>query len=147
MKTRDYPPSHSDIPMHGFAPYHEFHSERIRAHEKHCDKPGGSMEQKGYSDSDWLPVVVEEVGEVAKVLCDHRHGALSDREAREQLRTELVQVGAMVAAWVEAIDKAYCGNQRSPAVGDEVGFDTECSLPPDHDGDHHSWSGRSMWPA
>lgn len=146
MKRRDYPPTRSDLPLHGFSPYDEFHLERIRAHEKHKDKPGGSMEMKSYDDPDWLPVVVEEVGEVAKVLCDLRHGLLDSVEARGQLRMELVQVGAMIGAWVAAIDLAYCGNTRPPAPGDEGLFDSECSLPPEHEGDHHSWSGRSMWP-
>ena len=142
MKRRDYPPTESDIPMHGFSPYHELHRERIRAHAKHKDKPGGSMEMKPYTDPDWLPVVVEEVGEVAKVICDHRHGLLTDVDHRRELREELVQVGAMVAAWISAIDLAYCGAQRKPGKGDEVGFDTECARPPDHDGAHVAWSGR-----
>lgn len=146
MKRRDYPPTRSDIPMHGFSPYDEFHLERVRAHDKHKDKPGGSMEMKSYDEPDWLAVVVEEVGEVAKVLCDHRHGLLADPEARGQLRMELVQVGAMVAAWVGAIDASYCAAVRPHAPGDDGMFDRECSLPPDHEGDHHSWSGRSMWP-
>lgn len=104
MTRRTYPPTESDIPMHGWTPYSTMHRERIRAHEKHKDKPGGSMETKDYRDPDWLPVLVEEVGEVAKVLCDHRHGLLDDDDARKYLYEELVQVGAMTAAWLAAIE-------------------------------------------
>jgi hypothetical protein len=85
-------------------PYVDLHRERIRAHKKHCDKPGGSMEMKRYDAPDWLPVLVEEVGEVAKVLCDWRHGLLTRSQARAALRSELVQVGAMASAWIDAID-------------------------------------------
>jgi len=101
---RFYPPTESDVPMHGWRPYHEVHRERIRAHAKHKDKPGGSMEMKTYDEPDWLPVLVEEVGEVAKVLCDHRHGLLTVDRARDDLRAELIQVAAMTVAWIEAID-------------------------------------------
>ena len=146
MKRRDYPPTESDIPLHGFAPYDEFHRERVRAHLKHKDKPGGSMEMKAYTDHDWSDVVMEELGEVSEVRNAHLHCLLTDREARERLREELVQVGAMIAAWIGAIDTAYCCDTRDQEPDDEGLFDTECSLPPDHHGDHHSWSGRSMWP-
>jgi NTP pyrophosphatase (non-canonical NTP hydrolase) len=90
-----YPPSDSDIPMHGWRPYSDIHRERIRAHKLHDDH-GQSMERREYTDSRWLPVVVEEVGEVARVLCDG--------ENTNRLRAELVQVAAMVIAWIEAID-------------------------------------------
>src|SRR5690606_28544361 len=132
MKHREYPPTESDIPMHGFRPYDEFHRERVRAHAEHKDKPGGSMEQKLYTEPDWLAVVVEEVGEVANVLCDHRHGLLGDADARTRLRGELIQVGAMVAAWVSAIDNTYCGAVRAEQPGDDGLFDRECSRAPFH---------------
>lgn len=46
-----------------------------------------------------LPVLVEEVGEVARCLCD----MAKDPEWREKLREELVQVAAVAVAWVEAL--------------------------------------------
>jgi len=104
MSRRFYPPTESDIPMHRWRPYHEVHRERIRAHEKHKDKPGGSMEMKSFYSPDWMPVLVEEVGEVAKVLCDYRHGLLTDDAMRTELREELVQVAAMTVAWIDAMD-------------------------------------------
>lgn len=137
-----YPPSASDVSASWEREYAHMHAERIRAHLKHKDKPGGSMEVHAFDDPDWLPVVVEEVGEVAKVICDHRHGILNDAEMMRDLRAELVQVGAMVAAWICAIDHTHCG-----ALLDEVTdkFDAECSRHPHHDGDHMSWSGRNEW--
>lgn len=98
-------PRESDI-YHGMVlgrAYVAMHRERIRAHEKYEDEPGGSIEEKSYDEPEWLPVLVEEVGEVARVLNDYRHGALDDDVMAEALHTELVQVGAMAAAWIDAI--------------------------------------------
>lgn len=95
---RFYPPTESDL-YHGSVnggPYADVHRERIRAHAKH-DGRGQSMERKGWDDPIWLPVVTEEVGEVARCLCDH------DDKAR--LREELVQLAAMTTAWIDAIDQ------------------------------------------
>ncbi len=69
--------------------------------------PGGSAEHRRPLDPAWLSILVEEVGEVARVLNDERH-AHPDRElgpdAFAALRAELVQVGAMAAAWIDSID-------------------------------------------
>ena len=51
--------------------YDDAHRERIRAHEKHKAKPGGSMEMKPADDPDWFPVLCEEVGEVAREINDY----------------------------------------------------------------------------
>jgi len=98
-----YIPTEGDIPMHGWRPYSDMHRERIRAHAKH-DERDGSMERKPYDHPIWLPVLVEEVGEVARVICDNELGMHLREETRAKLREELVQVGAMVAAWIDAID-------------------------------------------
>lgn len=104
MKRRDYPPTESDIPMHGWKPYSDIHRERMRAHLKHKDKPGGSMEMHDFDDPDWFSVLTEEVGEVARVINDYRHGLLTDDQRMAELRSELVQVAAMAVAWIDAID-------------------------------------------
>lgn len=101
---RFYPPTPSDIPLHGWRPYSDMHRERIRAHEKH-DPNGGSRERRTFDDPSWLPVVVEEVGEVARELCEKELGNIDRAELAVRLRAELVQVGAMVAAWLDAIDE------------------------------------------
>lgn len=90
--------------MHGWKPYSDMHRERIRAHDKH-DARDGSMERKDWTNPIWLPVLVEEVGEIARVLCDAELKVL-DGEVAARLREELVQVGAMTAAWIEAVDAA-----------------------------------------
>lgn len=93
-------PSESDIPMHGWDPYAQFHRERVRAHKKH-EASGGSMELKDWDDPACLRITLEELGEVAKVLNDLDLGLLSREQAKADITTELVQLGAMVSAWAE----------------------------------------------
>lgn len=85
--------------------YQELHKERIRAHNKHYAS-GGSVEQLDWSDPRFLPILVEELGEVARVICDVALGLhVSDPgNALSQLRKELVQLAAMACAWVDAVD-------------------------------------------
>lgn len=101
---RYYPPTESDIPMHGWSPYHFVHRERVAAHEKHADKPGGSMEMKCFDNESWSDVLMEEMGEVSRVRNDLRHGLHTPLEAKSLLRAELIQVAAMACAWIQAID-------------------------------------------
>lgn len=103
---RFYPPTESDIPPHCLRPYGDVHRERVRAHTKH-DARNGSMERKDWNHPIWLPVLTEEVGEVARVLCENELGNLTD--ARVRLREELVQVAAMACAWIDAIDAEATG--------------------------------------
>jgi hypothetical protein len=99
MTRISQPPTESDIPMHGFYPYSDIHLERVRAHAKH-DAHGNSREKADYLDKEWLPILVEEVGEVAHELTyDANFDCL-------KLRVELVQVAAMAVAWIVAIDDA-----------------------------------------
>lgn len=99
-------PTESDIPMHGWQPYSDMHRERIRAHDKHAAN-GGSMEVKPWTHSVWLAVLTEEIGEVARVICDRELGLLIDTEARMRLTEELTQVGAMTAAWLDALGPQF----------------------------------------
>ena len=84
-------------------PYLAMDDERKRAHTKHA-ADGNSVEGAAWDAPLWLPILVEEVGEVAKELCDAWKCASPD-ETRALLRGELVQVGAMTAAWIDAIDR------------------------------------------
>lgn len=105
MTRRFYPPTQSDFHPHGGVDsnvYADVHRERIRAHAKH-DARGGSMERKDFDDPAWLPVLLEEVGEVARALCEHHLGNLDRDALGDKLRAELIQVCAMAAAWVDAI--------------------------------------------
>jgi hypothetical protein len=84
--------------------YQEVHNERERAHRKHGAQ-GNSREDAVYTDREWLPILTEELGEVAHELTyDSQHpGPNSGREA---LRKELIQVAAMACAWIDSIDRA-----------------------------------------
>lgn len=58
--------------------------------------------QRKLADVEWLPILVEEVGEVAK--------AINDRDSA-QMRKELVEVCASALVWLECIDR------RPPSTG------------------------------
>ena len=74
-------------------------AEATRAHLKHG---AHSMLGPHYSSGDRLAILVEEVGEVAHELTYDQDGD------KTKLVRELVQVAAMAASWVEAIE----GGQR-----------------------------------
>jgi NTP pyrophosphatase (non-canonical NTP hydrolase) len=93
-------PRLSSLPANQWQPYSDAQRERIRAHTKH-DVNGGSMERKNWDDPIWLAVLVEEVGEVARHRCEAARGKTAPLG---DLREELIQVLAMTAAWVDAID-------------------------------------------
>lgn len=75
--------------------YVEVHNERVRAHIKHGAK-GNSREDARWHDKEWLPILVEEIGEVA-------HCLTYDADINK-IREELIQVAAMAVAWIRAID-------------------------------------------
>lgn len=77
---------------------HEAMQERIRAHAKHVGTHAGSREQQPHDDPLWLPIIVEEIGEVAR--------ALNDREPLGRLRAEVIQVAAMALAYADALEEA-----------------------------------------
>lgn len=77
--------------------YLEIHDERIRAHVKHAAK-GNSRENAPASDPQWLAIVGEEYGEVCHAL------TYDSNESAAELRAELIQLAAMAAAWIAAID-------------------------------------------
>lgn len=101
---RFYPPTTSDLSLHGGVDvrmYGDVHRERIRAHEK-FDALGDSRERAQWDEPTWLPILVEEVGEVAHVLSEIKLG--NEPHPRPRMREELVQVAAMACAWIDAID-------------------------------------------
>ena len=61
--------------------------------ERQIDKWG---DQNHKPDLTWLAILSEEVGEVAK--------GLLEEDSPLHIREELVQVAAVAAAWIEAID-------------------------------------------
>lgn len=85
----------------------DFNTERRRAHNKHGMT---SMESQPALSHRRCTILTEEVGEVARALNDLEHAthqgndAAARLEAREHLRKELTQTGAMVVAWLAALD-------------------------------------------
>jgi hypothetical protein len=81
--------------------YRDVHLERERAHAKHGAK-GNSREDQPWTDAEWLPILTEELGEVAHELTYDAH---QHADRAYWLRKELVQVAAMACAWVDSIDR------------------------------------------
>lgn len=54
----------------------------------------------------WLSILMEEVGEVGRVVCELNLGNIDEEEAQRELVKELIQVGAMAEAWIMATDRA-----------------------------------------
>lgn len=80
----------------------EIHNERREAHLKHG---ANSMERQTVDSPRRLPILVEEVGEVAQVFNDAPRSLLGTYPPDlDDLRAELVQVAAMAIAWIAAID-------------------------------------------
>lgn len=81
--------------------YSDFSAERIRAHEKHGVN---SAEGQAWKDPLFLTIVGEEFGEICKAFNEYSLGNYTVSELRKELREELVQTGAMCAAWIDSID-------------------------------------------
>lgn len=77
--------------------------ERVRAHLKHGAK---SMESATWDDMKRLRILLEEVGEIAKVFNELDAGAIDAPEAMRQCSVEAMQVAAMAAAWSDAASRA-----------------------------------------
>lgn len=85
--------------------YADVHEERLRAHLKHGAN-GNSREEQPWDEKEWLPILVEEVGEVAHLLTYDVITDVANTSLRAEMRKELVQVAAMACAWIAAIDEA-----------------------------------------
>lgn len=101
----------ADMPTTAWQPYVDVHRERIRAHRKHGEL-GNSREDAHWTNVEWLPILMEELGEAAHELTYDARLAevvVPDGEERQlrraALRAELVQVAAMACAWIDAIDR------------------------------------------
>ncbi|QNE21929.1 hypothetical protein F1D05_33465 [Kribbella qitaiheensis] len=73
----------------------EVHQARSAAHDKHGDN---SIEALAADSPRWLPVLVEEVGEIANTLTYDGPG--------DNTRAELIDAIAVLTAWLDAIDTA-----------------------------------------
>jgi NTP pyrophosphatase (non-canonical NTP hydrolase) len=76
--------------------------EAIAAERDRQDAKYGTLEERErYNLSDWLAVLVGEVGEAAEHVSVGAHNMLIDMDG---LRTELIQVAASALLFIEAID-------------------------------------------
>lgn len=76
---------------------------RQAAREKHGER---SIECLPLWDRAWLPILVEEVGEVAN--------AMTYDSTTSSVRAELVDVIAVASAWVDAYDAAKAAGDLDP---------------------------------
>jgi hypothetical protein len=67
--------------------WYEVQQERVRAHDKHGDT---SMESQPVAALDRLCILVEEIGEVAELFLDARHGPLDNRDHLVSLLRRIV---------------------------------------------------------
>lgn len=85
-------------------PYIAMQNERIKAHNKFGGTAGG-VEFFAWDNRKWLPILAEEFGEVAKVICEYNLGNITRETMKAHLKLELTQVGAMTAAWIDALSE------------------------------------------
>jgi len=82
--------------------YTDVHDERERAHSKH-GAAGNSREGAPWDNAEWLPILLEELGEVAHEMTYD----VPSQGKMDRMRKELVQVAAMACAWIDSIDEGY----------------------------------------
>lgn len=87
-----------EIDEHSADIYIAVHNERARAHTKH-GAAGNSREDASWDNVEWLPILMEELGEIAHLFTYDVEMDIMD------LREELVQLAAMSTAWIASIDE------------------------------------------
>ncbi len=89
----------------------ELHAERVRQQQK--------WGEQNWTNLGWLVIAAEEAGEVAKDLCEATF-TLKPAYRREKLaamRIELVQLAAVLVAWIEAFDIRILNRENIPLGG------------------------------
>lgn len=84
--------------------YSELHTERVRDHVLNDTGAVGSRERRPLDDPGWLTDLAIALGETARVVANHRRRRIDKETANVHLREELVRIGAIVAAWIDALD-------------------------------------------
>lgn len=75
--------------------------ERKCATERAAGRNWVTCSDPAMPDGDKLAVLVEEVGEVSRELCDAR---AERRPPSPNLKTELIQIAAVAVAWAEGLE-------------------------------------------
>lgn len=86
----------------------EIYRERVAQDEK--------WGEQNHTPADWLVILTEEIGEVARAICEARHGKLCDlKDNLKQYRKELIQLAAVAVSMVECLDRQTknCENGES----------------------------------
>lgn len=110
-KAADEMPAETPFGLFSDEIWREVHAERVRAHRKHQDT---SMEQTPVDSPQRLTILVEEVGEVARVFNEARHAGTMTLGHLDDLRSELIQVAAMAGAWADAIGTTIRRAEETP---------------------------------
>jgi NTP pyrophosphatase (non-canonical NTP hydrolase) len=76
-------------------------AEATRAHIRHGKN---SMLNAHYGDAQRLAILTEEVGEVAHEMNELMLGNIERSEYKDKIEKELIQVAAMAATWIEALN-------------------------------------------
>ncbi|HXF73706.1 MAG TPA: hypothetical protein VNO79_13990 [Actinomycetota bacterium] len=90
---------------------------RLQAEIDAADRRWG--EQRGFPPAAWLAILVEEVGEVARIVTEHlssetgRSDLPGSREELDALRTEVAQVAAVCIRWLDQLEGVGGGRERS----------------------------------
>lgn len=75
---------------------------RVAAERWQQDQTWGPATERGHEPEEWLTILAEEVGEVARAILDYRYGG-NPASAREQIERESIQVAAVAVALVESL--------------------------------------------
>lgn len=86
---------------------------------------GGNGDRAKQPPALWLSVLVEEVGEASKEVCEGWDDSDHVLKHQPALRRELVQVAAVAISWIEAID-ASVGNCDRCCYYEKAPEDREC---------------------
>jgi NTP pyrophosphatase (non-canonical NTP hydrolase) len=76
--------------------YDEIRAERTRQDAK--------FGPQSHSPLEWLPILVEEVGEVSREVCENHHSWYYGKRDHENYRNELIHVAAVCVHMIECID-------------------------------------------
>ena len=82
-------------------------AERARQEEIHGENSIVRRDPLGFES---YAVLGEEVGEVGRALLDSKFDPNFPETSREELKIELVQVAAVVVAWLEALEELQHGS-------------------------------------
>lgn len=95
------------------------------------DRQDAKFGEQNHLPVEWMPILMEEVGEVAKEALENHFNHLS----LYNYRTELIQVAAVAVSMAESFDRAYPNTVKTNSVkltnnsvGARMTTDQQCQL-------------------